>query len=275
MKGFPGMNFNPRPPRGGRRWIAIPLRPSYMISIHAPREGGDSGGRSGRGWRGVFQSTPPARGATQATRPNHKPQKDFNPRPPRGGRPALLSSTSTGSPFQSTPPARGATLCVAFTVRIASLFQSTPPARGATPIPGRKSPCLTIFQSTPPARGATSRFFAVCAVTRIISIHAPREGGDPHQAGTAHHQRISIHAPREGGDCLHNFRGNLYCPFQSTPPARGATTIFQVPCGLSAYFNPRPPRGGRRGLCRLQCFIVGFQSTPPARGATPDDLAAD
>ena len=39
-----GVNFNPRPPRGGRlqqilnRFILLP------ISIHAPREGGDSDG---------------------------------------------------------------------------------------------------------------------------------------------------------------------------------------------------------------------------------------
>ena len=33
-----------------------------------------------------------------------------------------------------------------------------------------------------------------------ISIHAPREGGDPPKKRTATHNGISIHAPREGGD---------------------------------------------------------------------------
>ena len=38
-------NFNPRPPRGGRRAVgAVPQ--SKEISIHAPREGGDAAGRS-------------------------------------------------------------------------------------------------------------------------------------------------------------------------------------------------------------------------------------
>ena len=35
----------------------------------------------------------------------------------------------------------------------------------------------------------------------IISIHAPREGGDPtHPSGDGQNRDISIHAPREGGD---------------------------------------------------------------------------
>ena len=56
------------------------------ISIHAPREGGDSSIRPNFTRQTVFQSTPPARGATVYTK---------------------LSPFSLG--FQSTPPARGAT----------------------------------------------------------------------------------------------------------------------------------------------------------------------
>ena len=33
-----------------------------------------------------------------------------------------------------------------------------------------------------------------------ISIHAPREGGDPSGSGSRRNMAISIHAPREGGD---------------------------------------------------------------------------
>ena len=78
------------------------------------------------------------------------------------------------------------------------------------------------FQSTPPARGATHPNVGVAAPC-VISIHAPREGGDadtvdalrraasfqstpPARGATldAVQQRggllISIHAPREGGD---------------------------------------------------------------------------
>ena len=78
---------------------------------------------------------------------------------------------------------------------------------------------------------------------------------------------ISIHAPREGGDCSrHTLQGEKHI-FQSTPPARGATSHFGLvdsytnisihapreggdlssPLGdlRNGYFNPRPPRGGR------------------------------
>ena len=34
----------------------------------------------------------------------------------------------------------------------------------------------------------------------LISIHAPREGGDGNITQTLVSQMISIHAPREGGD---------------------------------------------------------------------------
>ena len=57
-----------------------------------------------------------------------------------------------------------------------------------------------------------------------ISIHAPREGGDaarPEPLPVA--VIISIHAPREGGDTTQVAWFSPTYPFQSTPPARGAT----------------------------------------------------
>ncbi len=59
----------------------------HDISIHAPREGGDAEDSYNTVAAAVFQSTPPARGAT------------------RSGTTMPLPLTS----FQSTPPARGAT----------------------------------------------------------------------------------------------------------------------------------------------------------------------
>ena len=81
----------------------------FFISIHAPREGGDSGYRRVRRKSEAFQSTPPARGATSVSA-------------------SLVSSMQ----FQSTPPARGATDGGGLPPRVRK-FQSTPPARGATP----------------------------------------------------------------------------------------------------------------------------------------------
>ena len=57
------------------------------------------------------------------------------------------------------------------------------------------------FQSTPPARGATSDAQPLRSCAYLISIHAPREGGDCNKLVVAFRIiLISIHAPREGGD---------------------------------------------------------------------------
>ena len=56
-------DFNPRPPRGGRRFVRIVSLSLPIISIHAPREGGD-----------------------QDATAEDRQAEDFNPRPPRGGR---------------------------------------------------------------------------------------------------------------------------------------------------------------------------------------------
>ena len=168
-----------------------------LISIHAPRKGGDHS-----------QYTVGAAGL------------HFNPRPPRGGR--LWQSAETPDSiniFQSTPPARGATADRG----VASVwipFQSTPPARGATM-------CLRLpiktqrFQSTPPARGATAVAVGL-PLTVAISIHAPREGGDRHADGLGvDDDAISIHAPREGGDVGVSPISTAYGDFNPRPPRGG------------------------------------------------------
>ena len=79
---------------------------------------------------------------------------------------------------------------------------------------------------------------------------------------------ISIHAPRKGSDMLPEFPCLALDVFQSTPPARGATSML---CSVGNFqrisihaprkgsdfniveqsaketnFNPRPPQGERR-----------------------------
>ena len=69
------------------------------ISIHAPREGGDHAPQLPMPQKhGQFQSTPPARGATGLPFLADNDIKNFNPRPPRGGRrPSVsLSAVPTG-----------------------------------------------------------------------------------------------------------------------------------------------------------------------------------
>ena len=56
-------DFNPRPPRGGRLYDLL-KNALADISIHAPREGGDYIILMFFRVISIFQSTPPARGAT-------------------------------------------------------------------------------------------------------------------------------------------------------------------------------------------------------------------
>ena len=79
-------NFNPRPPRGGRRY-----QPAFVVDSN------------------LFQSTPSARRATSPPSTTPKSSANFNPRPPRGGRPDVNKCTTRSKKFQSTPSARRAT----------------------------------------------------------------------------------------------------------------------------------------------------------------------
>ena len=147
------------------------------ISIHAPREGGDYWHPQCRARPLRFQSTPPARGATL--------EKSADPH--------------IHLPFQSTPPARGATSPSSPGRVVHSLFQSTPPARGATE--RHEHPALVFRHFNPrPPRGGRLGSVRAKHHRRIISIHAPREGGDFIAAALIFSDGISIHAPREGGD---------------------------------------------------------------------------
>ena len=98
--------------------------------------------------------------------------------------------------------------------------------------------------STLPVRGATS-WHSLHGRSARMSIHAPREGSDPHHVRQPEYYAISIHAPREGSD-----------------------SEGRAPYSRSAYFNPRSPRGERPGPRNRGRTASGFQSTLPVRGAT-------
>ena len=193
------------------------------ISIHAPREGGDfdTALKAIQPW--IFQSTPPARGATENPGEPltllkisiHAPREGGDVSgikamasaikisihaPREGGDVSVAACWTYTAAFQSTPPARGATVENGMLVVRYYKFQSTPPARGATRMSRIVRWAASQFQSTPPARGAT-HVAPVRVLYRQISIHAPREGGDAYRHCHQHHD---------------------------------------------LHFNPRPPRGGRR-----------------------------
>ena len=239
----------------------------------------------------TFQSTPPARGATRRrySRPCSSPY--FNPRPPRGGRQRRPKNFRRSTSFQSTPPARGATPGIRPLRHSIADFNPRPP-RGGRRYPGRPAGGAGNFNPRPP-RGGRQHKATYKAVTssnfnprpprggrlgwlpdvvkgrKTISIHAPREGGDGGGDVPIIHKGNFNPRPPRGGRRIPAADLSACRPFQSTPPARGATLLEvnkmvkiriisihapreggdSVKCRSSASssnnFNPRPPRGGR------------------------------
>ena len=126
-------------------------------------------------------------------------------------------------------------------------FQSTLPARGATTIFAIRHSARKLFQSTLPARGATAT--------------AIGQGGQPpnhFNPRSPHGERpeisldsclifdISIHAPRTGSDADGNFVYCIVCEFQSTLPARGATSLWKSWLRSTRFQSTLPARGATR-----------------------------
>ena len=101
-----------------------------------------------------------------------------------------------------------------------------------------------------------------------ISIHAPREGGDCTIVKIEVIQADFNPRPPRGGRLLLSGYDGQKVPFQSTPPARGATRFAQFLGLTPSQFQSTPPaRGATKHQEKNQLFDK-FQSTPPARGAT-------
>ena len=171
----------------------------------------------------MFQSTPPARGATRRDRcssgriavsihaprtggdlrlrPGQACHKRFNPRPPHGGRPLKILSQLLNFRVSIHAPRTGGDERVVFTGELIAEFQSTPPARGATPEP------------------------AGDLLKHSVSIHAPRTGGDA-IASAGLKQELGFNPrPPHGGRRSGSHTVTTEKQFQSTPPARGATRV--------------------------------------------------
>ena len=168
-------HFNPRSPHGERPVQGGLTDTQVVISIHAPRTGSDDADSLNPG-DVEFQSTLPARGATQAGE-SAEEQSGISIHAPRTG------SDQNGSQH----------------IEQATYFNPRSPhgeRRRFRYYPMRRQR----FQSTLPARGAT--LYEQGQLSKVdISIHAPRTGSDVIQIVGIAEIAISIHAPRTGSDC--------------------------------------------------------------------------
>ena len=170
--------------------------------------------------------------------------------------------------FLSTPSARRATRSAASPAAERYYFYPRPP-RGGRPGISCWISRTGRFLSTPSARRATGLDGLACGDGNADFYPRPPRGGRPDGAG--HGRRtccISIHALREEGDCAGYVVIGDTLVFLSTPSARRATLWLSMSMMITAYFYPRPPRGGRpRIACAWPTSFI-FLSTPSARRAT-------
>ena len=239
------VHFNPRSPRGERPGANVYMPRRNYFNPRSPR-GERLFNRRILRTPLVFQSTLPARGATDSRdrRPTWLPISIHAPRE---------GSDRASSPLSPIP--RG--------------FQSTLPARGATRSPCAGGVYMGEFQSTLPARGATRP--GPCAACCINNFNPRSPRGERRRAGWTAPDRSGHFNPRSP----RGERPHATCvtavpeTFQSTLPAKGATRDPLADAEVGAYFNPRSPRGERPDDLPISpAARAKFQSTLPARGAT-------
>ena len=238
-------NFNPRPPRGGRRVQIPPLPPYWNFNPRPPR-----GGRPSEGVNvyllGEMISIHALRGEGDAYFLYSVVMwvLRISIHALRGEGDAARCSTPPGPhTFQSTPSEGRATMEQAEHVDQME-FQSTPSEGRATAPRGQ----LFVFShiSIHALRGEGDLpVSGACGLREEISIHALRGEGDPLTRPMWSVCCISIHALRGEGD--------------------GLNKLFIL---LAIHFNPRPPRGGRQGHTGPLNSRHGFQSTPSEGRAT-------
>jgi len=191
------------------------------VSIRAPRAGGDGKQRGDAAGRRVR----------------------FNPRPPCGGRYDGSAPAAGWIKVSIRAPRAGGDGGPSLRPAQRRCFNPRPPCGGRSAADTKLSPAA-MFQSAPPVRGAIPQI-PPPAGRPVVSIRAPRAGGDHHRARQL------------------QFRER----FQSAPPVRGAMLKLVNDITIDIGFNPRPPCGGRWTGTYKGVFAVQFQSAPPVRGA--------
>ena len=215
----------------------------------------------------VFQSTLPARGATDKERGLYIINLHFNPRSPHGERQPVLQTKNANLNISIHAPRTGSDAKPLTAEDVLSISIHAPRTGSDSACSSQYSHLLSISIHAP--RTGSDRFRTLYRNLLMISIHAPRTGSDARLAVLSDMMEISIHAPRTGSDAFLLMLHAHIAQFQSTLPARGATSWDYISEAYGAYISIHAPRTGSDayGNDNTEGGKV-FQSTLPARGAT-------
>ena len=190
------------PARGTTRAYG-PAKHVFSISIHVPREGDDVQRVPHLSWEKNFYPRPPRGGRLLALQCGFL-YGDFYPRPPRGGRQAGVHHQRRTQAISIHVPREGDDALGLRGVLPVSLFLSTSPARGTTGTRRADQVGQSVFLSTSPARGTTTGLAWGTANLRYFYPRPPRGGRPTGLPVTYREWPISIHVPREGDDWRKN-----------------------------------------------------------------------
>ena len=101
-----------------------------------------------------------------------------------------------------------------------------------------------------------------------ISIHAPRTGSDNMSNKIEKTHEISIHAPRTGSDSRHTRLVRHTRHFNPRSPHGERQRFGSLPSWRTLFQSTLPARGATTHLTNFLHRNMIFQSTLPARGAT-------
>ena len=213
------------------------------ISIHVLREEDDGQRRKIAHSRFIFQSTSSARRTTAVRREGQDHGDNFNPRPPRGGRPDNFMKVSWG-----------------YVISIHVLREEDDDVRSGAKIPQMIS--IHVLREEDDVRIAHAHFHFV------ISIHVLREEDDERRViPCTRRQNFNPRPPRGGRRCSRRTVHSCH-RFQSTSSARRTTDAVLPPAGfrfisIHVLREEDDPRRGQRSSAPLL-----FQSTSSARRTT-------
>ena len=146
--------FNPRPPHGGRHFARV-SRSSHWLFQPAPPARRATRSRGSAGRSGTISTRAPRTEGDTASWTRPTASRNFNPRPPHGGRHAAPPEDTPVNRFQPAPPARRATRRPFGSTCRSTYFNPRPPHGGRHGARTGFEFARGLFQPAPPARRAT------------------------------------------------------------------------------------------------------------------------